>query len=291
MKVLITGAAGCTASSLIPLLEKNKEGELFLTDLGAAGKGNYVSCDLTDPHQVTTLLETIRPDQIYHLAGSFSNNYETDYNVNVLSTKNIFEGCLSLGLKCRTLLIGSAAEYGVVAEDDNPVRESHPLNPVSTYGLTKVYQTLLMRYYLALYNIDVVMARTFNLLGRGMSNRLFVGRLYEQIDQYKAGMITKITVGNLQNRRDYLRVEEAVKYYLLIMERGCAGEIYNVGSGESVKLADLLENILKENDLSSDVVVQKYSNNVTKFDINDIYADMSSLRSFLENSNKCPKSA
>jgi GDP-4-dehydro-6-deoxy-D-mannose reductase len=211
--------------------------------------------------------------------GSFNNDYDIDYRVNVLSTKNLLDTCLKLNLKCRILLIGSSAEYGIVTEKDNPVREDHPLSPVSIYGLTKSYQTHLMQYYHNVHNMDIVMARTFNIMGKGISNKLFIGRLYEQLDEYKRGNISEILMGNLQNKRDYIDIKKAVRDYRLIMEYGLSGEVYNVGSGKSIKIYDLLDKILKDNKLSMNIVKERPTEKLNKLDIKDIYADISKLSS------------
>jgi GDP-4-dehydro-6-deoxy-D-mannose reductase len=277
MAILITGAAGCTASSLIPLLATEPANELVLTDVAVMASPSWQFCDLTDTAAVNSLLESTQPRQIYHLAGSFSNDYETDYKVNVLAAKNLFEGCMKLRLECRILLVGSSAEYGVIDEADNPVTERQLLNPVSIYGVTKAMQTHLMNYYYYVHNLDVVMARTFNLLGRNMSSRLFIGRLYEQIDRFKKGEIGKITLGNLDNRRDYLSVDAAARCYRIIMDHGAVGEIYNVGSGASITIRELLGKILAENGLSESVVDAGGVSSANKLDIKDMYADIGRL--------------
>jgi GDP-4-dehydro-6-deoxy-D-mannose reductase len=282
MRVLITGASGFTASHLIRLLEVDSGVEVFCTDISVAGNDHWLSCDLTDAAGTLALLRATKPDQAYHLAGNFSNDYDSDYKVNVLSTKNIFDACLSLGHQCRILLIGSSAEYGMVSHDENPVREDHPLSPVSIYGLTKAYQTMLMHYYRNLHKLDVVMARTFNLLGRGLSPKLFVGRLYEQIAAYKKGKISRIQVGNLENKRDYMHIEDAVRCYRLIVERGIAGEIYNVGSGRSIRMYDLLCDILTENGLSTDAIQQTAVTKSHTIDIPDIYAELTKLNRLVD---------
>jgi GDP-4-dehydro-6-deoxy-D-mannose reductase len=122
------------------------------------------------------------------------------------------------------------------------------------------------------------MARTFNLYGAGMPTKLFVGRLYEQIEAYRAGRISAIVVGNLDNQRDYVRVEVAVRAYALIMERGKAGEVYNVGSGASIRIRDLLRCILEVNGLSMAVVQEQQSRQENKFDIKNLVADIAKLR-------------
>jgi nucleoside-diphosphate-sugar epimerase len=151
------------------------------------------------------------------------------------------------------------------------------LNPISVYGLTKVYQTQLMRLYHAVHRMDVVMARPFNLLGQGVSPRLFVGRVQQQLESYLKGEISRIALGNLRHRRDYISVEKAVAAYELIMNRGQAGEVYNVGSGRSIAIRELLEKMLAEHGLSMDIVDEQLNDESGKPDIKDLYADLSKI--------------
>jgi GDP-4-dehydro-6-deoxy-D-mannose reductase len=276
MKVLITGANGFTGSHLVEDLKQNSNLDIYCTSRTIKEASN-LSCDLTNAESVNNLILQIKPERIYHLAGSFTNDYAVDYANNVISTRNILESILKTKITCRVLLIGSAAEYGLIKEEDNPLREDHLLNPVSIYGLTKVYQTHLMQFYCQVHNLDVVMARTFNLLGKKISNRLFAGRIYQQIEEYKSGKIDKIILGDLQSRRDYIDVQEAIQDYQTVMTYGKAGEIYNVGKGSSVKLSHLLEKILLENDLEMEIVEVKSRDNINKLNVNNVFADLSKI--------------
>jgi GDP-4-dehydro-6-deoxy-D-mannose reductase len=279
MRVLITGSNGFSSKSLIKLLSKeSKKYEIFITDINQSDSNNYHACDLTDTNAVKRVIKYIKPEMVYNLAGSMSNDYETDYKINALAPKNILDAVLEAELNCRVLLVGSSAEYGAVKLEDNPINEQHALEPVSTYGLTKLFQTNIMNFYISMHNMDIVMARTFNLLGRGMSTNLFVGRLYQQIDDYKEGKIKNIVLGNLSNRRDYLDVDKAISCYRTIMEKGVKGEIYNVGSGEDISILELLQKILSSNDLNMGIVEQKIFDKPNKFDIKTIVADTTKLK-------------
>jgi GDP-4-dehydro-6-deoxy-D-mannose reductase len=276
IKVLITGASGFTGNYLVKYLQQKSDLKLHCVSRSKKQESDYI-CDLIDYESVNNLIQEIQPDKIYHLAGSFSNDYQIDYTNNVLSSKNILDSLVQNKLSCRVLLIGSAAEYGFIKEEDNPVKEDHLLNPVSIYGLTKVYQTYLMKFYHQVYDLDIVMARTFNLLGKNISNQLFIGRIYQQIEQYKQGKIEKIILGSLDSKRDYIDINEAVKYYEMVINKGEKGEIYNIGSGFSVKMSDLLENILLDNDLSMDIIEIKKTNFINKLNVDDIFADLSKI--------------
>lgn len=275
MKVLIAGANGFSGKYLKELLEKKDGIELILSDM----QGDLRVCDFTDFSAVSNLIQETCPEQIYNLIGGFTNNYERDYRCNVLATRNILESVAQNGLKSRILLVGSCAEYGRVRTIDNPVQENYPLNPVSIYGLTKVFQTYLMHYYSFAYGLDLVMARPFNLMGQGISSNLFIGRLYEQIKLYRDGKILKISLRNLDSKRDYINITDAVKAYELIMNSGETGEIYNVGSGKSVEIRDLLHKILKENGIPEESVSLEPSIESNKDDVSNIFADINKLES------------
>lgn len=276
MRILVTGASGFTGYYLLKLLTEKSGDELYLTDRSSGGPGNILNCDLTQKDEVEGLIKSIRPERIYHLAGSFTNNYDIDYPVNVLSTKNVLDSLLKFAISSRVLLIGSSAEYGLVNAEDNPVNEEHPLQPCRIHGLTKVYQSHLMKFYCKVYGMDLVMARPFNLSGDGklISKLTFIGKVHEQIEKIKKGEISKIVVGNLEAKRDYIDIREAVKYYQKIMERGKPGEVYNVGSGSCVKMRDLLDLLLKEAGLDMKVVEEAALPAADQTDVPEIYADL-----------------
>ena len=272
---MIVGANSATAKAFISKFSDSL-GEIFCCDLSDPYCEELSSvwhkCDLASQADITGVVRAVQPAQIYNFAGTFSNNYDVDYQANVLLPRFIFEAVLSLQLKTRILLIGSSAEYGLINELDNPVSEDHGLNPVSVYGLTKAFQTQLMRYYVAVKGSNAVMARTFNILSPNMSEKLFVGRLYKQIEQFKAGQIEKISLGNLDNSRDYISIEDAVEKYHIIMENGLNGAVYNVGTGCSITIRALLMRILGENGLSMENISVADFHSAT--DVKNIFADV-----------------
>ncbi|OGR69969.1 MAG: hypothetical protein A2089_11490 [Elusimicrobia bacterium GWD2_63_28] len=231
-------------------------------------------CDLTDYAGVKRLLRAAAPGGIYHLAGVFSGDYTANYRGNFLPAKHLLDAALELGLQCRVLLVGSAAEYGAPAK--NPVPETAPLNPVNFYGFAKTLQTRLGEYYSRVYGLDIVTARVFNLTGPGVSEALFPGRVGRQIAEYKGGKISSIKVGRLDSWRDYLPVEEAAAALAAVMARGAAGEVYNVGSGRPVRMKTLLADLLARNGVPY-TAVESSPGQAGRLDVNRIYADTRKL--------------
>ena len=276
MKTLITGANGFVARSLFQLIA-DKEEQITRVDVGGAPDEGIISCDLSSIGETQAILERFRPQRIYNLVGSFSNDYAIDWKANYLVTKNILDAVLEVGLAARVLLLGSAAEYGVINKGDNPVSELHPLRPASVYGFTKAMQTLLMNFYCSTKGMDLLMARPFNLYGRGISRKLFIGNVYSQLDMVMKGQAQTVVVGNLDARRDYIDIESAVRCLRLIIEKGNPGEVYNVGKGYSIRTYDLLESILNEYGLDMNIVRTGAGNRTSEYDASDVFADITKI--------------
>ena len=279
-RILITGASGFTGSKLVKLLQnKNYDNcKVFLTDVTEdLSHQNYVKCDLTSFDSVKLLLNEIKPTHIFNLAGTFSNEFLIDFNSNVIAVKNILDNLINANLNAKILLIGSAAEYGNVKEIENPIIETHSLSPINLYGLTKVFQSNLMNYYVNKFDLDIVMARTFNIYGQGISVKLFAGKIYEMIDMYKKNEIKKLSFYDLENLRDYIHINDALNYYLEIMNFGIKGEVYNVGNGKPMTNRDLLKSILNEKGLKYNFI--NIQNTKSKnAEVKSIYADITKLK-------------
>ena len=168
----------------------------------------------------------MRPDYKLNLIGTFrADTFEEYLRVNVDPSRLICDAIIRTNIiPEKIVLIGSAAEYGAIVS--NPARETDVLRPVNFYGLTKSFQTQLAEYYFRNYGLPVVVARTFNILGKGLSKELSIGSFISQIDAMPDGGI--IRVGNINSSRDFLQIEIVVKRYWELLLKGKAGEIYNI---------------------------------------------------------------
>jgi GDP-4-dehydro-6-deoxy-D-mannose reductase len=276
MNVLVTGANGCLGQLVVASLRDREDTTVWTSGRGRAREARYVECDLFDAAAIDALIETTRPEVIFQLAGSLTGDYAKDLAVNAECARHILDATRRRGMRPRTVLIGSAAEYGRVEPDENPVNEERVLRPVSLYGATKAYQTLLASLYSHQYGMDVVVARLFNLFASGVSERLFVGSVEHQIEQLKRGQRDVIELGNLSAERDYISGTDAIEQLLLIATRGSAGEVYNVGSGNPVRMQDLLARMLERAGLDMSVVRENSPTAVRSgYDVPVIYADIS----------------
>lgn len=278
-RILITGATGALGRAFTRRLRAmSSDFILFMPSRGNAD----CSLDLRHPDQIQYAFERAHPDLILHLAATFSDDFDEAYAVNVAATRYLLAAVEASGRRVRVLLVGSAAEYGPVTPDENPISEEHVLHPVSVYGLTKAWQTELA-YLHAQRGTDVVVARIFNLLGPHLSERLFVGRLHKQIDEIRRGERSRIEVGLLSAMRDYLAIDDAVTQLLAIVDYGEAGKVYHVASGQPISMRELLVRELTAHGLDESIVVEGAAlTNRRGYDVPVIYADMTRTNALLE---------
>ena len=257
MSILVTGGNSALAQTLIPHLELSFGSPVYSLVRGKVGGPFEIKCDLTNKTQITDLIEALKPKLIFHLAASISNNFDYDFVVNVQSSGWISECLLKNKMTTRVVVIGSAAEYGVVDNENKPIGEGTVLRPVNIYGLTKKLQTELAIFY-AGRGVDVVVARIFNLAIPGLSDRLIYGKAEKFIYSYKHGTSKQLVVGNLAAYRDYIGEDDVSKLLVTLGKKGLAGEVYNIASGKPIMVEDLIRELFKSNNLDcfDDVVVQ-----------------------------------
>jgi nucleoside-diphosphate-sugar epimerase len=277
-RVLLTGAAGALGRRVVDLMNSRGDYRLVCTSRSLHPPGDGLRCDVRDASQLYAALESAAPDLVLHLAGAFSGDLDEMYAVNVLPARRILEHVSHASPKTRVVLIGSAAEYGVVRPEENPVREDRVLAPVSTYGVSKAWQTQLLGHY-AGRGVNVVCARIFNLFGDGVSSSLFSGRLQRQIAELQAKSRAVIEVGSLTAVRDYVSTDAAADQLLVIAERGATGEIYHVASGIPVTMRDLMLKQLALHGVDPSLVRESPDlSNRVGYDVPVIYADMTKAR-------------
>jgi GDP-4-dehydro-6-deoxy-D-mannose reductase len=238
--------------------------------------------DVTCRESVVRAIALKQPDVIFHLAANFSKDFDEAYIGNVCGTHTLLSALAATGSTARLLLIGSAAEYGLVQPEDNPITEGQVLRPMTVYGLTKAWQTQLGVLH-ASHGANVVVARLFNLHAVGLSERLFVGRVERQIAEVLAGARVTIEVGSLEAVRDYVPAADAVEQILAIAVCGIAGNVYHVGSGSPIRMRDLLSAMLAEHGLGMQIVTDRCpSTSHQGYDVPIAYADMTKTRRLME---------
>lgn len=261
MKILITGAAGFVGAYAIrQLAESGSEIHAAILPQEQLAADLLPLCtvhhfDLLDAEGVRALLSDIRPDGILHLAAQSSvalswKQPQLTADLNIKGTLNLLEAARSLSVMPRILLIGSAEEYGrITAEQETEIRvqEETPLHPVNIYAATKAAAEQLAAVYYNAYGLPVICVRAFNHFGPGQREMFVVSDFCRQTAEIERGMRAPvIRTGNLDARRDFTDVRDIVRAYAMLLESGIAGEIYNVGSGRTAAISEMLDLILAE---------------------------------------------
>lgn len=242
-----------------------------LCDAERSGAFTYREGNACKESEVFKFVSDVQPTYVLNLTGIFrATTLEEFFAVNVGISRSICEAVLYSNSSVQKIVfVGSAAEYGFPTI--NPVREDAELCPISQYGLTKMYQTLLARYYFANYALPVVVARTFNVLGEGLSPELSIGNFMRQIRDLGEGGIVK--VGNISASRDFLPITEISRRYWHLLIKGQPGEIYNLCSGVPQTIRSVLEKLI--HDSGKRIVTETDPALFKEKDIESIYGDSS----------------
>ena len=253
-KILITGASGFVGQSFIRQVMNTFNGEVEIVGISRTIHSNlftsnnisYYSFDLFDVDALLEVLVMHKPNKIVHLAAmssvalswkepqqSFSNN--TNIFLNLLETVR------KAKIKTRILSVGSSEQYGIVKSDDLPIKETTKLHPISPYAVARVSQEMLCNVYIEGFDIDIVMTRSFNHFGAGQDERFFIPSMIHQVLRMKHhDNKDVIRTGDLSIIRDYTDVRDVVNAYLLLLDKGLNGEVYNICSGKGWRLFDIV---------------------------------------------------
>lgn len=263
MRALVTGGSGFVGQWLTrSLLERGFS--VDLTGLGATFSGpavltgdeqratRWLAADMRNADDVEAAVERSAPDVVFHLAGvSFPPDAErsptTTYDVNALGAVRLL-GAIKRGAAAgvidpTTLIVGSGMQYGHHDASAMPLRETAEQRPVTTYAASKAAQEVAALQFFRAYGARVVCTRSFNHSGVGHGAEFLMPSLVARARRIRRGEEKRLALGN-DVVRDYLHVSDVVSAYLLLVERGIAGEVYNVSSGRGVGARQLAEDVL-----------------------------------------------
>lgn len=247
--VLVTGCGGFLAGALTPQLRLAwPRARLVGVGRRAATDANVseaVVLDLGEGAALAELVAELQPDIVFHLAGRVSAGTPGEMlRDNLLATQSLLEVVSQHAPRSRVVVAGSAAECGVVDPDRLPVREDHPLRPLSPYGVSKACQRLAALSF-AGQGLHVVVGRVFNIAGRRAPSNTSLGSFAEQLRDIVAGRREPVMrVGNLSGRRDFVDVDDVATALLALATKGDAGELYNICSGRSASIGELLDQLI-----------------------------------------------
>lgn len=248
MRILITGGAGFIGHN-IALYLKNRGFEVVVID--SFEHSSPYALRRLNTYEIPVINSDARIfnsyegfDIVIHAAAYISVEESIKdpvkyFENNVVSTARVGFECAKR--RSKLIYLSSAAVYGEPIEI--PIREDHPLNPKSPYGLSKLMSEQVLKQYADLYELKHIVLRLFNVYGPGQ-NPAYAGVINSFINRLKENK-PPIIYGDGTQTRDFIYVIDVARVVEVLIERDLFnGEVYNVGSGEETSINELAEKLM-----------------------------------------------
>ena len=206
--------------------------------------------DLRDPVATMATVGAAAPDAVLHLAAQSwvpdaFKDPATTLNVNLLGTLHLLQALKAAGFRGRMVFVGTGDVYGRVPENALPVTEERLPAPRNPYAVSKLAAEALCYQWTVTEGMDIVLARPFNHIGAGQSDRFVVSDFARQVAQIRSGKREPVVaVGDIDVTRDFTDVGDVARAYFALLGSGVAGEVYNVCSGREQSIRSLLERLV-----------------------------------------------
>jgi NAD dependent epimerase/dehydratase len=246
---LVTGADGFIGSHLCELLLKKKQKVIALNQYNSFDQiGNLkyfkhknlkiINGDIRDTNFCNTICKGV--DKIYNLAALISIPYsyqaiESYIDTNIKGTYNICLAAHKNSVK-KLIQLSTSEVYGTAKY--TPIDEKHPYQPQSPYSASKISSDMMALSFYYSKGLNVTIARPFNTYGPRQSMRAIIPTIIFQ-NLFKK----KITLGNIYTVRDFTYVSDTCEALYKVSSNKYAGEIFNIGSNNKIKINDLINTI------------------------------------------------
>lgn len=246
MKILVTGCNGFVGRHAVALLQQRGH-EVIGSDVQPASPLPviYRQMNICDKDLVFQIMAELQPEAILHLGGiAFvpvaRENPQIVFQVNTIGTLNILDTMRTIAASARLLVASSAEVYGT-AHAAMPLTEDAPCQPNNIYGIAKAAADHAARLYADDHHLHLMVARPANHIGVGQSPNFVVSSFASQLAAIAGGAPAVMRVGNLDQQRDFTDVRDVVRAYALLLEQGQDGCTYNIASGATVTIREILQ--------------------------------------------------
>lgn len=279
MKVLITGINGLLGQALAQKLTCQYEVTGAGRSLSSKVPGvRYHCCDLSCRERVGRLFDEEQFDWIFHLAGPTTHSDLVERRVDSLawswqSTHEILSKLNAIGRPVKLFYASSGKVYA--PSPTGLLNEQSPTNPETVLGQHKLHIESLISFHSLNSNLQFVIGRTFNVYGPLQRASFVIPAI---IDQLRTS--TKIHLGNLDDRRDYLFVDDWVDGAIALMQASLPMPltVVNVGSGRSVSVRQILKEF--ESILNTEISVLVDERRLRRGEPSDERASLDVMASF-----------
>lgn len=260
-RVLVTGGDGFVGRHFMPALAARlgQEASITLASRRPEEARDRVTLDLRDPASVTTAIGAVRPDLVVHLAAQASIGRSLGaaadtWDINLGGSLALARAIAEVVPDCTVLFASSIEVYGLTFNTEC-VTEASPLRPQGPYACSKAAAEAMFADVLPA-TARLIVTRAANHSGLGQDERFVIPAFAAQIAQIEAGAQPEISVGNLDAERDFLDVHDVVAAYVALLAAAStlsARSLFNIASGRTVRIGDLLDRLRAMSDVETTV--------------------------------------
>lgn len=271
MRCLITGINGFVGSYLARALIENGH-EVW----GTVQPGTSIEClddichslklldtEITDPDSIDQTVNNSKPERVFHLAAqshvptSWADPVGT-FRINVEGTLHLLQAAANLRHPPHVLLVSSGDVYGSALNVKGTVKESSQLAPLNPYAASKAAAEMVAFCIGTGRNLPIVTVRPFNHIGPGQSAAFVTADFARQIARIEAGLQKPLMkVGDLTARKDFTDVRDMARAYIAAIEMCPPLQFFNICSGKSYSIKEVLEMLLEISGVEARVVQDK----------------------------------
>ena len=280
--VLVTGAAGFTGSHLCRALVNQganvhayvKRGNPLFHIADILDNVTLIKGDILDLTSLSNNMKDI--DYVFHLAAitpiEESRNVPwLSVQVNTIGTFNVAWTAQRAGVK-KMVYTSTCHVYGNQPESSYPLKETAIPNPPDIYSASKYSAEILLKQFVNMDGMDIMITRSFNKFGPNqVGDWLFPRTIKKVLTQ------NKIKVGNPDSTRDYVYITDVINGYILLMEKGKTGDIFNFGSEKERTVKEIVDEIIKASGKKVSVEWEVFR----KHDVNRSLGDCSKAKKVL----------
>lgn len=259
-KILVTGSSGFIGESLVADLQQ-KNYQILTFD---SKDGNISDVDLSQYYANEEIFH------VFHLAAktfvphSWDNPLEF-YKTSILGTQQVLELCRKNTIP---MTFVSAYVYGISKE--TPISEAMTPAPNNPYAHSKYLTEELCRFYADYYNVQITIARPFNIYGRNQKKDFLIPHILNQVLNND-----EITVKDLHPKRDYIYLDDLIDGLIKTIENDKKFSIYNFASGIEYSVKEIIDKIQIVAGTNKPIVSE---NNERPNEISSVVADISKAK-------------
>lgn len=252
MKSIVTGGCGFIGSHMVDKLLENGHEVIVIDNLSTGRKANLdhqkdnknlkiVVADIREIEDVREYFQDV--DYVFHMAALADivpsiQNPDAYFSSNVIGSYNVAQCCKDTNVK-KVLYTASSSCYGI--PDHFPTSETAEIRPQYPYALTKSLGEQTMLHWGQVYNFPVISLRLFNVYGvRSRTNGTY-GAVFGVFLAQKLAKTPYTVVGDGKQTRDFTYVTDIVDAFYAASISDVSNEIFNVGSGDTYSVNQLVE--------------------------------------------------